>query len=410
MQYMFNLLLKIVIKTIYLFNKTIYVLFIFINLFFGKLFSQKSDFVDIKFDFIIPFTINMDPMEKLLLINFEKDPDEIYIGFEPQYFNDNKNGNGFLIIGWRKDGKIDVYHQNSLIIDRSKYNIAGSGLNIAKEVYMENPLFNISDFGINAHFKFVDLYHRTIEIIINENNPKKTKPFGLLAPMGDAATNPKSLPLLFLHDFYFVRKKNSEITLSINDRIHKVDLLPLLMDGQKMTFIRYCSRPLILTINDENNSTPLIINLKNKVEFLDKDNCRYIFDWQNNTPNLKKIIFDNKIHPITINFNPFIPDISNLKNIHLIEGKFKITGHESVGSIEGEYQIKYANDSIFMQIIPVGGWTPKPTNLATKFLFTAAKVFKKWPSTYKWNAVAYLDQSSQYSIKSQWIRTGKTTK
>jgi hypothetical protein len=49
--------------------------------------------------FINPFCIDIDPMERLLLVNFEKDPDTIYIGFEPQVFDDPINGRGHLVIG-----------------------------------------------------------------------------------------------------------------------------------------------------------------------------------------------------------------------------------------------------------------------------------------------------------------------
>jgi hypothetical protein len=37
---------------------------------------------------INPFEFNIDPMERLLLVNIEKDLDTTYKGFEPQYFND----------------------------------------------------------------------------------------------------------------------------------------------------------------------------------------------------------------------------------------------------------------------------------------------------------------------------------
>ena len=61
--------------------------------------------------FFNPFHIAIDPMERLLLVNFEKDPDSLYIGFEPQVFDDHINGKGHLVIGWRIDGKVDVYHE-----------------------------------------------------------------------------------------------------------------------------------------------------------------------------------------------------------------------------------------------------------------------------------------------------------
>ena len=75
-----------------------------------------------------PFRISIDPMERLLLVNFEKDPETLYVGFEPQVFDDNINGKGHLVIGWRVDGRVDVYHEPGLRIDKGKYDIAGKGL------------------------------------------------------------------------------------------------------------------------------------------------------------------------------------------------------------------------------------------------------------------------------------------
>jgi len=35
----------------------------------------------------LPFSFEITPMQKLFLINFEKDPDEIYMALEPQWFD-----------------------------------------------------------------------------------------------------------------------------------------------------------------------------------------------------------------------------------------------------------------------------------------------------------------------------------
>jgi hypothetical protein len=133
------------------------------------------------------FTIQIDPMERVLLVNFEKDRDEVYLGFEPQVFDDDKNGKGHLIIGWLVDGRVDVYHQHSLHLDRAKYDIAGKGLANMISGDMKPAEYEVDDFGVQAHYQFRDLQNRTVEIRINENNTKKRKPFGLLAPMGNAA-------------------------------------------------------------------------------------------------------------------------------------------------------------------------------------------------------------------------------
>lgn len=58
-----------------------------------------------------PFSIGIDPMDRLLLINFEKDPDSIYVGYEPQVIKNTPHGESHLIIlcaqNGRGSGKLD---------------------------------------------------------------------------------------------------------------------------------------------------------------------------------------------------------------------------------------------------------------------------------------------------------------
>jgi hypothetical protein len=55
-----------------------------------------------------PVYLHIDPMAGLLLVNFENDPDEIYIGFEPQLFDDDSHGQGLIVIAWRVDGRLAI--------------------------------------------------------------------------------------------------------------------------------------------------------------------------------------------------------------------------------------------------------------------------------------------------------------
>ncbi|TVR44256.1 MAG: hypothetical protein EA394_00385 [Bacteroidia bacterium] len=87
----------------------------------------------------IPFNIDIDPIERLLLVNFENDTDTLYTGFEPQVFDDPFSGQGNLVIGWRNHGRVDVYHEAGLRLDPEKYDIAGKGL-AAGMTYQKNQV------------------------------------------------------------------------------------------------------------------------------------------------------------------------------------------------------------------------------------------------------------------------------
>lgn len=390
-------------------NKSNYII-LFLLLTMTNVTAQNTFSNEMTYKLAFPFHIEIDPMEKLLLVNFEKDPDTIYVGFEPQVFNDSINGTGHLIIGWRKDKKIDVYHQPSLSLNSNKYSIAGSGLNQMIKVRMDVASFEIDQFGVQAHYEFKDILGRDVIIKINEKNKGKRKPFGILAPMGDAALNPSAMPLVLLHDFYFVRQKDTEIKVSIDNITHQVDKLPINMDFQKMTFIRYSPKPLIATFNPAINRTleELVIN---KGKSIAKDNNNlFELEWKNGQPFVKSMEVKSQIHSLKISFTPSLPCLNSIGSNQKHFGEFKISGHQSVGSISGSYIVQSDTNSVNIKLEPNKGWKPKYTKLSTWFLFNVAKIFKKWSTTYEWNASLKKNDDVQWHMQSNWKRTGKIAK
>ncbi len=359
---------------------------------------------------LFPFRLEIDPMESLLLVNFEKDADTLYTGFEPQVFDDDINGSGHLVIGWRKDKKVDVYHQKSLHPNPEKYSIAGAGLNKMIAVDMNPAQNNMNETGVHAHYRFKDILGRDIEIFINEKNPKKRKPFGILAPMGDAATHPFSMPLVLLQDFYFVRKNQTEIVVSIDQKRHRVDEFPVPMDFQQMTFLRYSPKPLIATLNPAHKGLLEVWSLKPGQPVFEKGNCSYEIEWSSQIPCVSSVRVENKVYPLTMRFEPAFPSLNHLPPNTRQQGTFRISGHESVGVISGRYRVESRSNDVAVSIVPSGGWHPKVTKLSTWLLFNAVKVFKQWPKTYRWDAILRMEADETWHMESKWIRTGKILK
>jgi hypothetical protein len=355
---------------------------------------------------VFPFSIHIDPMEKLLLVNFEKDPDSVYVGFEPQVFNDHINGSGHLVIGWRTDKKIDVYHQRSLTLDASKYSIVGAGLNEMIPVDMDNAFYEVRDFGVQAHYKFKDLTGRVVEITISEKNPTKRKPFGLLAPMGDAATHPTSLPLVLLQEFYFVRKKQTDLSVTIGNQTHKVDDFPIPMDFQQMTFARYSPKTLIATLNPAHTGALETLDITVGQQTHEIGECTYEIEWNGQLASIKSMGVKNDIHLLTMRFTPAFPCLNTISPETKYTGSFVISGHASVGAISGDYHIQVEKESVAIRVVPSKGWKPNTNKLSTWLLFTVVKMFKKWPTTYQWDAELHRNQEGLWFMESKWIRTG----
>ena len=350
-----------------------------------------------------PFSFSIDPMERLLLVNFEKDPDKIYIGFEPQVFNDTINGKGMLVIAWRTDGRVDVYHQPALSLDPDKYDIAGKGLANMVERPMNDSFFEVLERGVQCFVQFKDLENRMITVGINENHQARRKPFGLLAPMGHAAENPSAMPLVYLHDFYFVRKNHTEISISIDGRKHHPDRLPIPMDRRKMYFARYSPDPLIVTFNPSFNGE------MEKLEMIDDKTAvsgQNYFDLEKSGDNyhIRKMYQHHSQHSIQISFDPPFPNIAHWDEEASSAGKFRIEGHISTGSISGNYEILRMDDGLKIQMHPDKGWRPKANKLSLRLLYTVAGIFKNWPKSYLWTADIKMNENEHFHMQSSWER------
>jgi hypothetical protein len=353
-----------------------------------------------------PFVIDIDPMERLLLINIENDPDSLYVGFEPQVFNDTINGKGHLVIGWRTDGMVDVFHQPGLRLNPGKYVIAGKGLANMVERGFGDAHYELTQQGVQARYRFLDIHGREIVLIVSENNPRKRNPFGLLAPMGSAAESPSSMPLILLRDFYFVRKKNTEIIISVNGRKHKPDKLPMPIDGTKMYFTRYCPDPLIANLNPNQNGQLPIVFFEDGIQDIAIGKYKYLITWNNGNPAIKTMIRKHQDHPVELRFNPAFPNIATLSDRTLFEGSFEIEGDYSTGKISGKYSIYRENGQTKIELFPCDGWQPRPDRFSLRFLYTVGSVFKQWPTTYRWEATI-TDNNGTPIMQSKWTRNGR---
>ena len=351
---------------------------------------------------INPFEIALEPMEKLLLINIENDPDTLYLGFEPQVFDDEKTGTGMLVIAWRVDGKVDVYHQPSLSLDTAGYDIAGKGLKNMVSREFHDASFEVNEHGAQASVAFEDIEGRLIELTLTEQNKRARKPFGLLAPMGVAAENPSAMPLILLHDFYFVRRNNTDLSVIVNGRSHNPDNLPLPIDFSQMTFARYCPDPLIAKLNPAFDGV-LSASSFNDDLILQLDDHTIELTLNRDLPEIRSISRSHKEHTLSLTFDPAFPNLNAFTG-DKAEGQFEIFGDSSTGFIRGEYSVIRSGDLLTIEMIPSGGWIPNAEKLSLRFLYTVQPMFKEWPKSYRWTAELEREIESGFMIRSLWER------
>lgn len=358
-------------------------------------------------DFILPFTVSYDTIERLLLISFERDPDSLYIGFEAQVVPGPTGKEEHLVIGWRRDGRLDVYHSSRITPDAMKYANVGKGLAHLVPRDFIDSCFEIEEGGVRARYAFQDIEGRGISLQIQEENPRKPKPFPLLAPVGYSSAAPSALFLVYLRDFYFLRKKNTLLKIQIGSREHKPDLLPFPLDAQWMFYSRYSRKPLLVYFNPDFEGILPPINVEEGAPEINTNMIRGELNWEDGALSVKKLVLQNPISPVELRFHPFFPSLLEFSQKEKFQGTFELDPVPSMGKISGTYLVEKQGDSLVLELHPQGGWRPRPDRLSLRLLFSLAPVFRRWPSTYRWKAVLTREKDGTIFMKSHWRREGK---
>ena len=366
---------------------------------------------------ISPFHLEIQPMRALLLVNFEGDPDAIYRGLEPQAFDDDVHGQGLLVIGWRVDGRVDVFHDPGLRLDPETYGIAGEGLHAMAPRDFTDATLEFGPSGVQADFDFEDLEGRRVGLVVRETDTRPRSPFGLLAPMGTEAADPPALPLVYVKDFYFVRRAGSEIQIEFDGRAHRSDAIPLVLDGTRMHFVRYSTRPLIGLWNPSLDSRARLLSSEGgapgEASTAEIDGVRYHLASHGPFREIRAMSRSEGDQEVTVEFEPAIPHLLALREGAEVSGAFRITTRPSAGVITGDWHIVRHGDRLSLEAIPSGGWTPGDAPRMARALFRVVSMFRTWPTTYRWTATLHLPESGEMTggsvpLESTWERNPGT--
>jgi hypothetical protein len=362
---------------------------------------------------VSPFHLHTDPMAGLLLVNFEKDPDRIYLGFEPQFFDDEVHGRGLLVIGWRVDGRVDVFHDPGLRLDPQTYGIAGKGLHAMEERSFAAARFELGPAGAQVDLRFRDLEGREIRLLVWETDTRPRRPFAFLAPMGSAASAPPALPLVFVHDFYFVRQAGSETRIEIDGRAHRGDPIPLFLDGTRVHFLRYSANPFIATWNPTADGRAEVLEVGSEpvqgIFLAEARGVRYELETNGDFREVRRMSRREDGHEVVVEFTPALPHLLALRDEVEVSGAFRISVHPAAGTVTGRWRVARHDHELLLEAIPEGGWNPKEAPPMARLLFRAVSVFRTWPSTYRWRAtlqLPHVDQEVRGSLplQSAWER------
>lgn len=330
----------------------------------------------------LPIKVKYCPIKKLALIPFEKKAEKIYRCFELQYLDSSIYGTGYRIIAYRNDNYLDVYDDYSLVYNKDeKFDVAENGLNKHVQTRLENVSFKSDDGKVTLSFSFTDIENRDVKFYIKEEVNKKTAPMNLLAPVGVGSKKPNFLPLFFLYDFNFIRKKHTIINCKIDNIDIEIDTFPLPMNYQKRYFTRYSEKCELIEFINTDYLKLEEVELDDNLIFVE-NNVSYYFESENALKEIK-VKFDENETVIK-----FIPSL-NIKED--MSGQSRIEPNSIMGYISGEYNIIKKQNLVEMNLEATEGWVSVPNSFITKILLKKNSMFCKWAKNYRLKEVINLD-------------------
>ena len=350
---------------------------------------------------LVPFELKAEALDRML--NFEIADHAVYSGLEIQGFDDDEHGNGMVVFLNRRENDLtDVYYESSLSLNPNLYGIGG-GLGLWKECQFDVANLSLDDRdGIAANIKFNDHEGRLIEVQIGDPTPLSQREFSeFLAPVGCAIVHPKSLLLVWMSQFDLLYRRGKAPLIRIDNQPVKIGQLPMEWLLRRR-LVKVASDLFIVMVNP----VP-VVDEEDKPQPLTK------VDPSNATitsEGLESATVVRGKHVGKLDFVPAFPDLEPMKGATAISGRWSVT-LDGTSVTEGSWSVvresKERKATVTLEIEQ--GWKPRRLPFLMRFVtWAAAKVFRQWPTTYKYSSIISWDGNNQNAptMEAHWERVG----
>lgn len=341
---------------------------------------------------MFPFRLATNYMEKLLVADIKGDPE--FSALEPQTFDDPINGKGMRVIRYRRDGTVDVYWQPGVRFDRSTFEI-GKGTADLAETEITPARFEITDRGLDLDVRFTDLQGRVNALTIREDTRGK-KSFPLLAPISSNIEHPIQFNVVYLPDIDFVRRAGTVISGRIGERAIQPGSIPLLINGRRIWLMRYADKPVIGIFNPRIEQPTLVeMNGAGQVEV---DGMSLTIEADGS---LARMTVGQASKQTELDFTPAFPNLLDFAEGKSARGQWIL--HTAGARITaGAYSAVNQGGSIAVDLDELENWKPENLPFSVWLLTTVVRMFRTWPSTYRWRGV--VKTGEQPSMTGTWER------
>jgi hypothetical protein len=344
----------------------------------------------------VPITLELAPMRGLLIIDLADDP--TYRTLEPQLL-DTPEGIALVLLAYRHDGYVELYAEPDVPVDPSGYDGLEKGLAGIHRAELDPGRFEVTNDGLKLDLAFTAPNGRQVHLHMHEHLRGGRDRIPVLAPVGGAFATPEFFPFLWLPGMSFVPAKGTEVVLEVDGQPRTIARLPLPIGGRRCLMARYDLDVLVCQLNPswitEVPRTPI------PRMAAAPDDARDLVD-VNGHPGIAGVQVRRGAHTCGVRLNPPLPDLRRVAPFTHLQGTVTLEA-DAVAELQGRYELERTGDRVTLAIDAIGPWRTRTRRPLLAVLFRLP-IFRRWPTTYRWEATLDLAAAPGFGWTSRWSR------
>jgi hypothetical protein len=345
---------------------------------------------------LVPFTLDLAPIRRLLVVDFDGDP--TWRSLEPQMLARPDGRLALVVLAYRHDGHVELYADPTLQVDPAGYRL-GRGLRGTYPTVFEQARFEVTGEGLQVDVGFTALDGRTVAMHIHEHLAGRRDVFAALAPVGGSFVTPESFPFFWLPRMSFVPVRGTEVSLSIGGQGRRIRRLPIPLGGRRCLLARYDQDVVICRVNPDWVTDVPAVSATG-------DEPRRAGDMEvdvgdvHGSPGITAVRLRHGDHTCALELDPGVSDVARLPVSERCDGTVALSA-DGVVQLRGRYHIERHADHVDLSIDSISPWRTRPGRLVLALLFWLP-VFRRWPTSYVWRA--RIDLAPRPTLTSGWER------